>query len=116
MRPVGAATGDAAPAPSRGPLIGLDGTAGPEPASTPGPSTSEPRLNLSLPGTRGRPGLIGAPGVLPVLPPPPERKAKITEELDKAGRADCRKAYSDMGLLGAVPLAIDAVKGTGCKW
>jgi hypothetical protein len=90
---------------------GRDGSA---PAGAPG----EPKLNLNLPSLRTRGSSMGgvAPGVLPLLPPPPERKAKITEELDKAGRADCRSAYSGLGLLAAVPLAVDAVKGGGCKW
>ena len=110
--------GEPTRAPSRGPVIGLDGTPGPDPAAPAGPANGEPKLNLNLPGSRSNRSALGgsAPGVLPLLPPPPERKAKVTEELDKAGRADCRTAYSNMGLLGAIPLAVDAVKGSGCKW
>jgi hypothetical protein len=101
--------GGSVPAPNGD--IGRDSSA---PAGAPG----EPKLNLNVPGLRSRGSSFGgaAPGVLPLLPPPPERKAKITEELDKAGRADCRTAYNGMGLLAAVPLAVDAVKGSGCKW
>ena len=99
-----------------GPVLTPNGDTGRD-SSAPVGAPGEPKLNLSVPGLRRGSSFGGAaPGVLPLLPPPPERKAKITEELDKAGRADCRNAYSGMGLLAAVPLAVDAVKGNGCKW
>ncbi len=111
-------TAEPATAPSPvGPATGLNGETGRDATAPPG-APGEPKLNLNLPSLRSRGSSFGgaAPGVLPLLPPPPERKAKITEELDKAGRADCRTAYNGMGLLAAVPLAVDAVKGSGCKW
>lgn len=104
--------------PTTGPVVGPGGETGHDNAATPPGAPGEPKLNLNLPSLRSRGSSAGgmSPGVLPLLPPPPERKAKITEELDKAGRTDCRTAYSGMGLLAAVPLAVDAVKGSGCKW
>jgi hypothetical protein len=101
-----------------GPVTGPGGEAGHDSAAAPPGAPGEPKLNLNLPSLRSRGSSLGgpSPGVLPLLPPPPERKAKITEELDKAGRTDCRTAYGAMGLLAAVPLAVDAVKGSGCKW
>jgi hypothetical protein len=55
-------------------------------------------------------------GLLPVLPSPPERKSKLGEAIDKAGKSDCRNAYSGAGLLAVGPLAIDAVRDKGCRW
>jgi hypothetical protein len=47
------------------------------------------------------------------LPVWPDR---LAAEIEKAARADCRKAYAGAGLLAMVPLAIDAMGGTaGCK-
>ena len=54
---------------------------------------------------------------LPVLPRPPERDEKLAREIEKAGKADCRQAYSGMGPLAVIPLAVDALrKDGGCKW
>ena len=56
-------------------------------------------------------------GVLPLLPHPPERKSKLAEDIEKSAKPDCRNAYANMGLLGVLPLAADAVKANpGCKW
>jgi hypothetical protein len=116
-----------APTPAaRGPEVDRPG---PLSAGEPGPGTgadiavpataaSAPRrLNLELGRWRG--GELsrqGTAGVLPVLPRPPETD-KLATEIEKAARADCRKAHAGAGLLAVVPLAIDAMRGTaGCKW
>lgn len=58
----------------------------------------------------------GVRGVLQMLPPPPERKSKLGEAIDKAGKTDCREAYQKNGLLAVVPLALDAARDKGCRW
>jgi hypothetical protein len=99
------------PATDTGPRIGAD-------IAVPAAAASAPkRLNLELGRLRG--GELsrhGTAGVLPVLPRPPETD-KLGAEIEKAGRADCRKAHAGAGILAVVPLAIDAMRGTaGCKW
>ena len=32
------------------------------------------------------------------------------------GKADCRKAYADMGVAAAAPLLLDALRDKGCRW
>jgi hypothetical protein len=54
--------------------------------------------------------------MLQLMPPPPETKTKIDTAIDKAGKADCRKAYGDMGLVAAAPLLLDAARDKGCRW
>lgn len=86
-------------------------------AVPPSASASAPRppLNLSLP----RGGDIAArrgPGLVDLLPQPPERKSKLEQSIEDATNKDCRKAYANAGILAAVPLAIDAARGKGCKW
>ena len=84
------------------------------PASTPAAAARAP-LNLSLP--RGAvSSRMGGSGLFELMPHPPERKNKLAEGVEAAAKADCRKAYSDSGLLAAVPLAIDAVRDKGCRW
>ena len=86
-------------------------------ATAPSRAASTPRLNLELPRQRG--GELsrhGAPGLLPVLPRPPETKSKLAQEIEKSGRPDCRSAYSALGLVAVVPLVRDAVAGDGCRW
>lgn len=76
------------------------------------------RLNLSLP-TRPRGGELsgrGSRGALDLLPTPPEQKSKLAQDLEKAGKQDCRQAYGGAGLLAVVPLALDAVRDKGCRW
>jgi hypothetical protein len=58
----------------------------------------------------------GQRGVLSLLPPPPERKSKLGDDIDKAGKPDCRTAYAQNGLLAVIPLAVDAARDKGCKW
>jgi Meckel syndrome type 1 protein len=86
-------------------------------ATPPSASASAPLrpLNLSLPRS-GPSAARRGPGVLELLPAPPERKSKLEQAVEEANREDCRKAHSDKGLLAAVPLAVDAVRGKGCKW
>ncbi|WP_273596641.1 hypothetical protein [Roseateles koreensis] len=102
--------------PEAGDRLGHDvATAPSAPATVPSARTP---LNLSLP-TRPRGGPLAAQAshsVLDLLPQPPERKSKLEEDLDKAGKQDCRQAYADKGLLAALPLAADAVRGKGCRW
>ena len=92
-------------------------TLGHDVATPPSLPASAPRLNLDLVRPRG--GAIsaqGGRGLLPLLPHPPEAKSKLADDIEKAGRADCRKAYASLGLAAVLPLAIDAVRDKGCKW
>jgi Meckel syndrome type 1 protein len=86
-------------------------------AVPPSAAASAPRapLNLSLP----RSGDIASrrgPGLVDLLPQPPERKSKLEQSIEDAANKDCRKAYANTGILAVVPLAVDAVRGKGCKW
>jgi hypothetical protein len=76
---------------------------------------SAPKLNLQLP-RGGELSSQGSRGVFQLMPRPPETKSKLGEEMQNAAKADCRKAYSELGLLAAAPLAADAIKGKGCRW
>lgn len=86
-------------------------------ALPPSAAASAPRapLNLSLP----RSGDVAArrgPGLVDLLPQPPERKSKLERSIEDAANPDCRKAYANAGVLAALPLALDAARGKGCKW
>ena len=86
-------------------------------ATPPSLPASAPRLNLELVRPRG--GAIsaqGGSGLLQMLPHPPEAKSKLAEDIEKAAKADCRKAYGSLGLLAVVPLAADTVRDKGCRW
>lgn len=96
-------------APDAGARIGHDVATPPSVA----PSAPRPALNLSLPREVSS---RGSRGVLPVVPHPPELKTKLEKEMEKAGRDDCRKAHSEMGLLAVVPIVADTVRGKGCRW
>ena len=120
----GGAGGDSAQSGDVGGKINLDGTVGTTtgggsgngPAPAPDAGASGPlRLDLHGTGTgvgRSRSGLV------PLLNAPPDdaSKSKLAKDIEKAGRADCKDAYASNGLLGALPLAKDAVTGKGCKW
>jgi len=99
-------------APDAGPRLGRD-------VATPASASPEVKpLNLTLP-RGGELSARGSRGVLPLMPLPPERKSKLSESMEEAKRADCRKAYGEtLGLLAVVPLAVDAVRGgtKGCTW
>ncbi len=58
----------------------------------------------------------GSRGLIPVVPPPPERASKEARALEKAIKPDCRDAYAGMGLLAAVPLVASAIGDSGCRW
>ncbi len=99
-------------APDAGTRVGQD-------VATPAAAASAPpRLNLQLARPRGGElSRYDTRGALPVLPRPPERDEKLAREIEKAGKADCRQAYSGMGPLAVIPLAVDALrKDGGCKW
>ncbi len=120
--PAGPAQGDpnaspfAAPrastgSPDAGPRVGAEPA---QPPSAAASVASRPPLNLSLP--RGDIAARRGPGLIDLLPQPPERKSKLEQSIEDAVNKDCRKAYSNAGILAAVPLAIDAARGKGCKW
>ena len=86
-------------------------------ATAPSLPASAPRLNLDLPRARG--GEIssrGSMGLLQLLPRPPETKSKLSQDIEKAAKPDCRNAYAGLGLLAAIRLAVDAARDKGCEW
>jgi hypothetical protein len=58
----------------------------------------------------------GTRGILPALPPPPERKSKESIALEKAIKPDCRTAYAGMGLLAVPALVASTIGDGGCRW
>ncbi|NCT85360.1 MAG: hypothetical protein GXC94_19585, partial [Comamonadaceae bacterium] len=97
--------------PDAGSRLGADLALPPSAAA----SAARAPLNLSLP-RRGDIAARRGPGLIDLLPQPPERKSKLEQSIEEAANKDCRKAYSNAGILAAVPLAIDAARGKGCKW
>ncbi|KQW43659.1 hypothetical protein ASD88_16585 [Pelomonas sp. Root662] len=85
-------------------------------AVPPSAAASAPRapLNLSLP--RGDIAARRGPGLVDMLPQPPERKSKLEQSIEDAANKDCRNAYAGAGILAVVPLALDTARGKGCKW
>jgi hypothetical protein len=55
-------------------------------------------------------------GILPALPPPPEKKSKESIALEKAIKPDCRTAYAGMGLLAVPALVASSIGDGGCRW
>ena len=55
-------------------------------------------------------------GILPALPPPPEKKSKESIALEKAIKPDCRTAYAGMGLLAVPALVVSTIGDGGCRW
>jgi hypothetical protein len=55
-------------------------------------------------------------GILPALPPPPERLSKESHALEKAIKPDCRTAYAGMGLLAVPVLVASTIGDGGCRW
>ena len=112
--------------PAPGTLVQTPGLAGPDAGTRVGhdvatpaaaAASQPPRLNLELARPRGGElSRFATSGALPVLPRPPEVDDKLARDIEKAGKADCRKAYAGAGVLAVVPLVADAVKGSGCKW
>jgi hypothetical protein len=86
----------------------------------PQPAASAPRpaLNLELPRAAGaaaaRPPPPGA--ALRLELPPQDARSRLSRDVEKSGRADCRTAHADKGLLAAAALAADALRRDGCKW
>jgi hypothetical protein len=132
QRPVAAAARDTPASPETGTALpisaGADTSAvsgardagarlGQDLATPPSLPASAPRLNLDLVRPRG--GVIsaqGSRGLLPMLPHPPEDNSKLAADIAKAAKADCRNAYSSLGLAAVVPLAFDALREKGCRW
>jgi hypothetical protein len=54
--------------------------------------------------------------VLNLIPPPPERKSKLAEEIARSARPECKDAYAGLGILAPIPLVADTLRGKGCKW
>ncbi|MDP2007285.1 MAG: hypothetical protein Q8K45_16535, partial [Rubrivivax sp.] len=107
----------AAPAPAGTPDAGSQ--VGHDVATPPSAAASVlPRLNLQLARPRGGElSRFSAPGVLPLLPRPPELPDKLARDIAKSAKGDCRTAYQGAGLLAVVPLAAEALrKDSGCKW
>lgn len=100
--------------PDAGPQVGHDV------ATAPSAPASAPRLNLELARPRG--GELSrqsGTGVLALMPRPPEVPARLSRDIDKSAKADCRQAYQGLGVLAAVPLAVETLRGgtaSGCKW
>ena len=104
------------PAPPQAPAPSKVARGLPDRAGTPAPPASAAPLNLSLP--IGRDALAGAgqPRVLNLQLPAGTRKSTLAEAIAKSAKSDCRKAYSGLGLLAVVPLAVDAAREGGCRW
>jgi hypothetical protein len=88
-----------------------------EAGSTPGDGAT----SLDLDAARKRAREIaseatGTRGILPALPPPPERKSKESIALEKAIKPDCRTAYAGMGLLAVPALVASTIGDGGCRW
>jgi hypothetical protein len=62
----------------------------------------------------------GSRGVLPFalpVPPPPDKKSKAAQAMEKAIKPDCRTAYANLGLLAAPALIASAISDDGgCRW
>jgi hypothetical protein len=135
--PVPATPEVAVPAPVPG-ARAAPGTAAEPPRlrlGSPGPDEDifKPRRDVAAP-----PGDLGAPridmeaarqrareiasettstrGILPALPPPPERLSKESHALEKAIKPDCRTAYAGMGLLAVPVLVASTIGDGGCRW
>ena len=52
------------------------------------------------------------------LPPalPAQEKSPFQQSLEAHARPDCWHAYSALGLMAIVPLALDAATDRGCRW
>jgi hypothetical protein len=87
-------------------------------AAPPGESGA-PRIDMEAARQRAREiasETTSTRGILPALPPPPERLSKESNALEKAVKPDCRTAYAGMGLL-AVPVLVASTIGDGsCRW
>jgi len=86
-------------------------------ATPPSASASAPRapLDLRMP-VNGPVARQNGTSVLNLMPHPPDAKAKLSEDMKKAGRGDCRDEHAGAGLLAVIPLAVDTARDKGCKW
>jgi hypothetical protein len=111
--PVPPAAAGIAGRPDAGSQVGQDVATPPAAAAS-----APPRLNLQLARPRGGElSRFSAPGVLPLLPRPPELPDKLADDIARSAKKDCRTAYPGAGLLAVVPLAAEALrKDSGCKW
>jgi hypothetical protein len=47
---------------------------------------------------------------------PPARETSFENSVSRSARADCKNAYSDLGLFAVPRLLMDSIKDEGCKW
>ena len=81
-------------------------------------SAPRPALNLELPrGAGAAPARLPPTGAaLKLELPPQDARSRLSRDIEKSARGDCRTAHADKGLLGAAFLAADALRRDGCKW
>jgi hypothetical protein len=87
-------------------------------AAPPGESGA-PRIDMEAARQRAREiasETTSTRGILPALPPPPERLSKEGNALEKAIKPDCRTAYAGMGLLAVPVLVASTISDGGCRW
>jgi hypothetical protein len=87
-------------------------------AAPPGESGA-PRIDMEAARQRAREiasESTSTRGIIPALPPPPERKSKESTALEKAIKPDCRTAYAGMGLLAVPALLASSIGDGGCRW
>jgi hypothetical protein len=139
-RPAPAASESAAPAADTRTAPGArsaPATAAPPPrlrlgAPAPDEDIFKPRRDVAAPGEDGVPRIdmeaarqrareiasetTSTRGILPALPPPPERQSKESHALEKAVKPDCRTAYAGQGLLAVPVLVASTIGDAGCRW
>ena len=139
-KPAPAASEGAIPAPDARTAPGAPSapaTAAPPPRlrlGSPGPDEDmfKPRRDVAAPGEDGVPRIdmdaarqrareiasesTSTRGILPALPPPPERQSKESHALEKAVKPDCRTAYAGLGLLAVPVLVASTIGDAGCRW
>jgi hypothetical protein len=98
---------------------GLRGIVNVPPPPSRAASAPEGKLNLELPRAGALPPTQANQRLDPLrlTPPPADPRSKLARDIEKAGKADCRNAHGDKGLLAAPALVLDALnKDGGCKW
>lgn len=139
-RPAPAASQGEVPAPDARSSPGTRSTPAPAAApprlrlGTPGPDEDmfKPRRDVAAPGEDGAPRIdldaarqrareiasetTSTRGILPALPPPPDRQSKESHALEKAVKPDCRTAYAGLGLLAVPVLVASTIGDAGCRW
>lgn len=71
-------------------------------------------LDLSYRGSGPREGAAAAADA--AQPSARDGESAMARRIEQSARADCRDAYSGLGLLAAPLLLVDAVRKDGCKW